>query len=97
MNTQRGNGVSGAGDVVKLALMLPAGIVTLGGTMTSPSMLPCKVTTAPPAGAGEVNVTVPVTELPDTMEGWLRVRDERLGGGGALPAGVSVSHACGAP
>jgi hypothetical protein len=29
MNTQRGNGVSGAGDVVKLALMLPAGIVTL--------------------------------------------------------------------
>jgi hypothetical protein len=29
MNTQRGKGVSGAGDVVKFALMLPAGIVTL--------------------------------------------------------------------
>jgi hypothetical protein len=29
MNTQRENGVSGAGVVVKVALMLPAGIVTL--------------------------------------------------------------------
>jgi hypothetical protein len=34
MNTQRGNGVSGAGVVVKVALMLPAGIVTLCGTIT---------------------------------------------------------------
>jgi hypothetical protein len=29
MNTQRENGVSGAGAVVNVALMLPAGIVTL--------------------------------------------------------------------
>jgi hypothetical protein len=52
---------------VNVALRLPAGTVTLGGVITWPSMLPCKETTEPPAGAGEVSLTVPVTLLPEEM------------------------------
>src|SRR5436190_6849977 len=59
-------------------------------------MLPCRVTTAPPAGAGEVSLTVPVTVLPEGTDDWLKVRDERLGGGVGLPAGVKVIQVCGA-
>src|SRR3954447_7623304 len=96
IKTQRGNGVSGAGVVVKVALMLPAGTVTLGGVMTCPSILPCRVTSAPPAGAGEVSLTVPVTLPPAGIDDWLKVRDERQGGGVGLPAGVKVIQVCGA-
>ena len=47
--------------MLKVALMLPTGTVTFGGVITWPSILPCKVTRAPPAGAAEVSLTVPVT------------------------------------
>jgi len=69
MKTQCGAFTSGAEVVVKVALTLPAGTVTLGGVITWPSILPCKETTAPPAGAGEVSFTVPVTLLPEEMAG----------------------------
>src|SRR5262249_45074978 len=59
-------------------------------------MLPCNVTTAPPAGAGEVSLSVPVTVPPDGTVELLSVNEERLGGGGGLPGGVTVSQVCGA-
>jgi hypothetical protein len=47
-----------------VALVDPAGTVTLAGTDTGP--LPDKDTTAPPAGAEPVSVAVPVTLSPPT-------------------------------
>ena len=44
---------------------LPAGTVTLAGTVTD-RLLFVRVTTAPPVGAGALNVTVPVEEFPPT-------------------------------
>ena len=57
---------------VKLALVAPAGTVTLAGTVTAVGSLDfngsmASVTTAPPAGAGAYSVTVPATEEPGTM------------------------------
>ena len=47
---------------VNVALVAPAGIVTLGCTEAAPLLLE-SATCAPPAGAGPFSVTVPV-ELP---------------------------------
>jgi hypothetical protein len=44
----------------KLIADCPAGTVTDEGTCTSPLLLLASVTTAPPAGAPEESVTVPV-------------------------------------
>jgi hypothetical protein len=46
-----------------VALVAPAGIVTLGGTLAS-ALLVDNDTTAPPFGAGAVSVTVPVVLFP---------------------------------
>lgn len=46
---------------VKLALVAPAGTVTLDGTVAAPLLLERK-TCAPPAGAGPVRVTVAVED-----------------------------------
>src|SRR5215510_13435475 len=59
-------------------------------------MLPCNVTTAPPAGAADVSLSVPVMVPPDRTVELLSVNDERLGGGGGLPGGVTVNQVCGA-
>ena len=95
MNTQCVAHTSGA-VIWKLALLLPAGTVMLAGVMTWPSILPCRITSAPPGGAGEVSVTVAVDVLPLAMRAGLSVNDERLGGDAAAPGGISVIHACGA-
>ena len=50
---------------VKLALVAPAGTVTLLGTLAA-LMLSESVTTAPPLGAAALKVTVPVEEFPPT-------------------------------
>ena len=76
--------------------MLPAGTVTLWGVTTCPSMLPLRRTRAPPAGAGEVSVTVPVVLPSPRMLADASVSDERLGGGSGLPAGIKVSQVDGA-
>lgn len=71
---------------VKLVLLLPAGTVTLEGTLADPALLE-RLTTAPPAGAGPLSVTVPVEDCrpPTTLVG-LRVSEETVGG-------VTVSEA----
>src|SRR6266576_2651649 len=46
-----------------VALVAPAPTVTLAGTLAAPLLLE-SVTCAPPAGAGPLNVTVPVEEFP---------------------------------
>ncbi len=74
---------------VKVALLLPAGTVTLEGTLAAPLLLE-SITCAPPAGAGPLNVTVPVEDCrpPTTLVGF-NVSEETVGRGG----GVTVSEA----
>ncbi len=73
----------------KVALLLPAGTVTLEGTLATPLLLESKIC-APPAGAGPLNVTVPVEDCtpPTTLAGF-NVSEETVGSGG----GVTVSEA----
>jgi hypothetical protein len=51
---------------LKVALDSPAAIVTLAGTWAAVVLLLERVTTAPPAGAVPLKVTVPVDPLPPT-------------------------------
>ena len=75
--------------IVKVALLLPAGTITLEGTLAAPLLLE-SVTCAPPAGAGPLSVTVPVEDCspPMTLVGF-NVSKETVGRGG----GVTVSEA----
>jgi hypothetical protein len=77
---------------VKPALVAPAGIVTLLGTLAIPPLLLDSATTAPPAGAGPLSVTVPVEFCvpPTTLVGF-NVNEVSVGAGGG--AGVTVSVA----
>lgn len=76
---------------VKDALVAPAGMNTLVGTLAAPLLLE-RSTCAPPAGAGWVRVTVPMEDSrpPTTLDG-LNVSEERVGSGGG--AGVTISEA----
>ena len=49
---------------MNVALVAPAATVTLAGTVATAVLLLPSVTTAPPAGAALLNVTVPVEEAP---------------------------------
>lgn len=73
------------------ALVPPAGTITLVGTLATPLLLE-SATTAPPAGAALVKVTVPVEDCtpPTTLEG-LSVNTERVGGGSGTGVTVSVA------
>ena len=73
----------------KVALVAPAGTVTLEGTLAAPLLLE-SMTCAPPAGAGAPSVTMPVEVCrpPITLVGF-SVSEETVGSGG----GVTVSVA----
>jgi hypothetical protein len=59
-----------------VALVAPAGTVTLEGTLAAPLLL-ASATCAPPAGAGPLNVTVPVEEFPPVTLVGFRESEER--------------------
>ena len=63
----------------KVALVEPAGTVTLLGTFRTPGLSSLSPTTEPPDGAGPLKVTVPVVVPPLGMLEGLKVTDERLG------------------
>ena len=53
---------------VKVAVVEPAGTVTLAGTGSTPVLFELRVTKAPPVGAAALTVTVPVVEPPGATE-----------------------------
>ena len=73
--------------IVKVAVVLAAGTVTLEGTLAAALLLE-SVTSAPPAGAGPLSVTVPVGDCapPTTLVG-LNVSEEADGGTGTGATG----------
>ncbi len=87
--------------IAKLALVEPASTVTVPGTLAAELLLD-SVITAPPAGAGALSVTVPVTALPPlTLVGFTLTEDtpapgdgegvgEGLGDGDGLDDGEGV-------
>jgi len=77
---------------VNVALVAPAGTVTLEGTLAAAALSLARATCAPPAGAGPLRVTVPVEDCapPTTLVGF-RVSEETVGSGGG--GGVTVSVA----
>jgi hypothetical protein len=57
---------------VKFAVVFPAEMVTLDGTLAILVLLLESATTAPADGAAELKVTIPCKEPPPTMLLWLR-------------------------
>src|SRR5438445_5118977 len=78
----------------KVALVAPAGTVTLEGTLATAVLLLESVTWAPPAGAGPLRVTVPVEDCapPITLVGF-SASEERGGGGDRKSTRLNSSHA----
>lgn len=68
---------------VKVALVAPAGTVTLVGTEATERLLHDRITTEPPFGAGPLSFTVPVevpSRPPTTVDG-LSVSEATVGSG----------------
>ena len=76
---------------VKLALLAPAPTVTLAGTPATPGLLLESATTAPPAGAALVKVTLPCEVPPPVTLVGLSAKLLRLAAGGGGGTGVTVS------
>ena len=76
---------------VNVALVAPAGMNTLDGTLAVPLLLE-RMTLTPPAGAGALSVTLPVEDCtpPMTVLGF-KVSEDSVGGGGG--GGFTVSEA----
>ena len=83
--------VTGVVVTVKLALLAPAGTVTLAGTAVAPELSDSD-TTAPPLGAAALKLTLPVEALPPVTLVGLRLKAESVGpvGGGGDTAGPTV-------
>src|SRR5258707_14458533 len=70
-----------------VALVAPAAIVTLEGTLAAVVLLLESITCAPPDGAGPLNVTVPVEEFPPvTLAGFSESEEREAGVGGGREA-----------
>src|SRR3979490_1670524 len=68
--------VTAVGLTGHVGLGAPTGTATLEGTLAAPLLLE-SATCAPPAGAGPLNVTVPVDEFPPVTLVWFSESDER--------------------
>ena len=79
--------------IVKFALVAPAAIVTLAGTVAALVWLLDRVTTAPPLGAALVSVTVPCEVFPPVTVVGFKDSVDKLAGGGGGGTGVTVSAA----
>jgi len=66
---------------VKAALVAPAGMVTLAGTVATTGLLLESETTAPPVKAGPLSMTLPVEGDPPLTLGGFSVSMVRVGGG----------------
>jgi hypothetical protein len=66
--------------IVNVALVEPAGMVTLPGTVATDVSLLDSDTAAPPAGAGPFRVTVPTEELPPVTVDGFSVSETSTGG-----------------
>ena len=75
---------------VKVALVEPAGMVTLDGTLAAPGWLLVRLTTVPPEGAALGRLTVPVAGVPPATLVGLTLNEESVAGGGGVPAGFTV-------
>ena len=90
--------------IVNAPLVAPAGIFTLAGTVAAALLLEM-LTTAPPAGAAEVNVTVPCEVFPPVTDPGFNVIVESaaagagvgVGGGGVGLGGGGVGDGGGCP
>ena len=65
---------------VKVALVKPAGTVTLPGTSATAVLLLKSATGAPPLGAGPFSTTVPVEEVPPVTLVGLSASEDGIGG-----------------
>jgi hypothetical protein len=65
--------------MLNVALVAPAGMVTLEATEAAPLLLE-SATCAPPAGAGPSSITVPVAGLPPVTLDVLRLSAATCGG-----------------
>jgi hypothetical protein len=68
----------------KLVVVAPPATVTCAGTPAADALLLDSVTLAPPAGAGDMNVKVPITDVPPATEGADRFKLEILAGPGPV-------------
>jgi len=77
---------------VKVALVAPAATVTLGETVATVVLLLERLTTAPPAGAAPLRVTVPCEEFPPVTLVGFSVSEERIGQDGNLNEAIRVDQ-----
>ena len=77
---------------VKVALVAPAGTVTLAGTVATVVLLLERLTTAPPAGAAPLSVTVPWEEFPPATLVGFSVSEERMRQDGNLNDAIRVDQ-----
>lgn len=75
---------------VKVAVVLPEGTVTLGGTVAVAVLLLERLTTTPPAGAAPLSVTVPLDVPPPRRLVGLSATDVGVGGAGTWHAASAV-------
>jgi hypothetical protein len=75
---------------VKVAVVAPAATVTEAGTWAAAVFELVSATTAPPAGAGPLKVTVPVEDVPPVTEAGLTPMPVRVAAAGAWTVSVAV-------
>jgi hypothetical protein len=72
--------LTGFVEIRNVAVVEPAEIVTLAGTVATETLLLERFTTAPPAGAGPVRVTVPTEDVPPLRLDGFSVNEESVAG-----------------